>query len=634
MDSTVSQRVTITRSAIWLTLVVSSLTAQVDAPTSAPSWRRAAFSAVDLQLADVATGSIDRIGFEADGVLFARTPDGRRWRTSDFETWRPADTDAAFIPPVLPATGALLPEPGARLVGARGKASRVYAIGRSVWRSDDGGVNWVNVTRNKQGSILGEGLADLAVNPSDADDIVTAGATGIWRSLDGGMTWNGLNGALPNLPIRRLFNVPGAGRGFAAAIDGIDGVLEWAPGERSAWRRNTAGNADDPAIREQLLKQILSQQLREKITAVTITGDWVYAGTEAGRIAVSRDLLRTWRWSNTAFAGGLETISTDTADGAVALAITRAPNGARLWRTIDGGNLWDDITADLPAGAVFGAAFDKATGAVYAATANGLFLTYGDFKARGPETPWTRVAGDLPAAAVRDVRLNAAGTLLYVAVDGWGVYATTAPHRRRDPRLVSSADFSPRAAAPGSLLSVVGANVKAARVNNANAPVLAAATDESQIQIPFNATGAQLNIALDGFSARLPLEATAPAIFLDRDGTPMLIDAETGLLLDARQPLRPGARIQVMAAGLGRVRPEWTAGVPAPLENPPEVVAAVRVVLDRISIQPIRATLAPGYVGFYLVEFQVPALVNAGPAELSLEAAGRESNRSRIFLQP
>jgi hypothetical protein len=33
-----------------------------------------------------------------------------------------------------------------------------------------------------------------------------------------------------------------------------------------------------------------------------------------------------------------------------------------------------------------------------------------------------------------------------------------------------------------------------------------------------------------------------------------------------------------------------------------------------------RATLAPGYIGFYLVEAELPAVVDAGPAELYREA--------------
>jgi uncharacterized protein (TIGR03437 family) len=47
-----------------------------------------------------------------------------------------------------------------------------------------------------------------------------------------------------------------------------------------------------------------------------------------------------------------------------------------------------------------------------------------------------------------------------------------------------------------------------------------------------------------------------------------------------------------------------------------------------------RATLAPGYVGFYLIEVQLPKLVNSGPAELYLDVDGQPSNRVRVYIEP
>ena len=126
----------------------------------------------------------------------------------------------------------------------------------------------------------------------------------------------------------------------------------------------------------------------------------------------------------------------------------------------------------------------------------------------------------------------------------------------------------------------------------------------------------------------------APAVFVDRDGTPMVLDADRGVLLDAMTPARSGARIQILATGLGRVQPEWPTGLAAPIEAPPRVVTPVKVYLDRAPIEVTRATLAPGYIGFYLVEVQLPEIVNLGPAELYLEAGDQPSSRVRIHLAP
>lgn len=633
MDSKVSHNATVRWPVRWI--VSALLLSGTLAAQSAP-WRRVANATVDLSLADLATGPVEQVWY-ANGGLVARTAAGRTLLAADLENWREITVAPARIAPDAPASGAQLPEAGARLVGSRRQMSRVYAIGTSVWRSDDGGLNWINVTRAKSGSILGEGLRDLAVSPEDPDDVTVAAGHGVWRSVDGGVTWSGLNEGLPNLPVRRIVSVPENGRALRAEVAGIDGVIEWAAGEKKAWRRSMAQlTLGDPALQQGLLKQVLGERLDQKITAAIASGEFVYVGTETGRLAASPDLMTSWRWAPNALPGAVSALAVDPADGAMAIAVVAGAQGGRVWRTLNGGAVWDDLTADLPAGAARGVAFDRASGAIYVATDNGLYLTSTDLRSRGPETPWQRVDTGLPAAsAVTDVKLNSGGTMLYAAVDGWGVYAARAPHRRRDPKLVSAADQSQRPAAPGSLLSVIGTGVKNARIGTENAPVLASSDDEAQIQIPFTVSGERVGVALDArWNLSLALEATAPAIFLDGDGAPVLIDAETGLVVDALSAIRPGTRLQVMAAGLGRVRPDWPAGVPAPLENAPRVIAPVRVVFDGVRVDPLRATLAPGYVGLYLVEFQVPRLVNAGSAELYLEAGERASNRSRLFVQP
>ena len=63
------------------------------------------------------------------------------------------------------------------------------------------------------------------------------------------------------------------------------------------------------------------------------------------------------------------------------------------------------------------------------------------------------------------------------------------------------------------------------------------------------------------------------------------------------------------------------------------MIAPVRVFLDRVPLEVTKATLAPGIVGFYLVEVTLPSVVNSGPAELYLETGRAESNRVRIYLE-
>ncbi len=56
--------------------------------------------------------------------------------------------------------------------------------------------------------------------------------------------------------------------------------------------------------------------------------------------------------------------------------------------------------------------------------------------------------------------------------------------------------------------------------------------------------------------------------------------------------------------------------------------------LDGRPIDVTRAVLAPGYVGYYLVELQIPAIVNRGASELRIVMNGEESNRVKLYLEP
>ena len=272
--------------------------------------------------------------------------------------------------------------------------------------------------------------------------------------------------------------------------------------------------------------------------------------------------------------------------------------GARLYRTTNGGLFWDAVTGTLNAGAIHGITADSSAGVVYAATDSGIFSGRLSLNAADAlPAKWNPVNGNLPIAAARDARLNMDGTLT-VLMDGYGVWETAAPHRAQAPRIVNGADMSDRAAAPGSVITVLGANVKQATSGQNLYPVLLASEQSSQLQVPFEVTPGILQLAVqrDGgniWMAPLNVKAAAPAIFVDSDGTPMIQDTASGLVIDAATPLHAGAVIQVLATGLGRVTPEWPTGMPAPVDSPPAVVASVTAFLDGTPIQVNHATLAP-----------------------------------------
>jgi uncharacterized protein (TIGR03437 family) len=644
----------------WCALWLASL-GPVWGQGTGVSWRHVGNSAIESgQLPSEATGPVDRVWYSPDGAsLFAKTASGRIFRTPDFEQWHLV-TDAKISPPATndaQVASLNMPEVAFKLSSPAGSDGRLYGIGGDVYRSDDAGVSWINLTNYKGICLLGQGLRAVTASPLDPDDVVVASDTGVWRSLDGGVSWSGLNQFLPNLPAGHLMGLPNGTRGvrleLAGAARGGDRggnqEVEWAPGEKTAWKPMAAADVE----REQNLRSALSQVLKRPVSAIAAAEDYIYAGDSEGRLQVLADAGVSWgpafklgEQGRVEELGKVEAIWVDANDPRVAVAVLGArtsvtagsPRAAYVLRTMNGGSFWDDITSNLPENAAaHGVAADRGTGAIYIATDAGLFSTTTDLGSAGRPTVWTSLSDHLPSAGVTDVKLDAGGNQLFAVLDGYGVYTTIAPHRLRDARIVNAADYSARPTAPGALLSVLGARVESARSEDVAAPVLDANETASQIQVPFEATGNTVSLSLQAASGPLtfgvPLKSASPAIFVDPEGTPLIMDAQSGVLLDANKPAHASSRIQVLATGLGQVKPDWPTGLAAPLNDPPRVAATVHAYLDGLPVEVTEASLARGLVGFYLVEIQVPRIADTGPAELYIEAEGQQSNRVRLYVE-
>jgi uncharacterized protein (TIGR03437 family) len=599
-----------------------------------PDWRKVGSSSVELMLASPATGPVERVWYSADGsVLFARTPSGKIFETADFETWV-AVADAAGPNTLVPATAARLPEPGARVFSTVSNPSKMYSLGQQLLRSEDGGHSWTNLTAYKSGSVVGSGQHSLAVSPTNPDQLAVANDYGVWRSMDGGLSWAGLNRSLPNLAVRRILSTPSGMAGARIQADRM-GVLELPPGG-SVW----VPAPGTELLNEAVLHQRYSAAIRADITVSGSSGDVVYVGSPDGRIWVSFDGGQTFPAPPWQAGGPVERIFVDAVEPRVALAALGGQTGPHVLRTTNSGNFWDPLDGNLPDAPAHGITAERAAGAVYVATDKGVFWALVDLEnaSRPDSVAWVSLSDRLPAATATDVRLDPAGVQLYAALDGHGVYAAAAPHRLRNLRIVNAADFSTRAAAPGSLLSVIGGLVNRARGGDLDYPVLAASDAESQIQVPFEAVGPNVALAFETNAGRVTLtqqvQPVSPAIFVGHDGAPWLYDADSGLPIDARNTAHSNGRVQIMATGLGKVRPDWPTGLAAPLEDPPVVATSIRAFLDGSPIAVPRATLAPGYIGFYLIEVQLPAVMNAGVSELHISAGGQESNHVQIVIEP
>ena len=594
---------------------------------------------MDLNLASPATGAMKQVWFSDDGsTLYAATLGGRILATSDFETWR-AVADPPPPPQHSPAPFVVRnPEPSVDLVAASANTYDVFALGQQLSRSNDGGHTWTNLTGYKSESVVGSRQRSVAVTPLYPDEVVVANDHGVWRSMDGGATWTGLNLALPNLPVRRILATPSGTSGVRILADSLS-ALEL-PSGTSVWRPVAAPALDAEAANVKLYSDLLNAPINTVVSA----GDTVVAGSSDGRIWYSQDGGRTMSLSNMPMlaktGNQIERIWVDPTKPSVALAAVSG-TGPHVLLSSNGGQLWDKLDSETlpnaPARSVTG---DRATGSVYVATEKGVFYGHADLEyPMNAPVVWQNITPEpMPAAPAVDVRLDATGMQLYIALDGYGVYRAPAPHQSDGLRIVNAADYSNRAAAPGSVLSVVGMPVQGVRGADLDYPVLAVLDNSSQIQVPFEAVGPNVRLTLQTASGTqqrgISVLPVSPAILTGSDGVPVLADADSGLAIDGRNPAHANARIQIMATGLGKVSPDWPTGRPAPLDNPPEVVATVKASLDGKPVEVTRATLAPQFIGFYVVEVQLPAVLNAGTSVLSISADGQESNRVQIVIEP
>jgi uncharacterized protein (TIGR03437 family) len=207
--------------------------------------------------------------------------------------------------------------------------------------------------------------------------------------------------------------------------------------------------------------------------------------------------------------------------------------------------------------------------------------------------------------------------------------------------VVNAASFAPDAA-PGSLISIFGRNLApyesparefplpkeldgvTVRVNGQRLPLLFASAHQINAQLTYDSVGTltmQVVTPNGTYERSMTVAETAPALFASAS----LAHAD-GRLITVEAPAAAGETIVIYLTGLGRVNGEATAGQPAPEAPLLTVRAAVQVQVGSEILRPLYAGLAPGFVGLYQVNLQLPASLAPGTHPLRVTAGGAASN--------
>ncbi len=171
------------------------------------------------------------------------------------------------------------------------------------------------------------------------------------------------------------------------------------------------------------------------------------------------------------------------------------------------------------------------------------------------------------------------------------------------------------------------------------APLFFVSSGQINAQVPFELPPGTVSVQVrrgEQLSAAQPLNVArvSPGIFTlsqQGSGAGMILHAESFELVSESTPARPGEFLIIFGTGLGAVQPPVPSGQPAP--GGPRLAQTVSAPLVNIGGIPAPVTfsgLAPGFVGLYQVNVQVPMEVPAGTQPVQIIMEGVPSNTVTI----
>jgi uncharacterized protein (TIGR03437 family) len=222
---------------------------------------------------------------------------------------------------------------------------------------------------------------------------------------------------------------------------------------------------------------------------------------------------------------------------------------------------------------------------------------------------------------------------------------------------VNGASFAPGPVAPGSIVSIFGANLAvstvpasslplpsslgdvSATINGVATPLFYASPSQLNVQVPFEVSSPPLgptapvllvNIAGGpSWALPLPVQPTAPAIFLIGSRAAAL---NKDLSLNGeKNPATASSVIAVFLTGQGQVAPAVATGRGAPASPLSLVTAPFSASIGGKNADVLFLGLAPGFAGLAQANIRVPALA-AGDHPLIVTVGGVSSNPALIAV--
>jgi uncharacterized protein (TIGR03437 family) len=211
------------------------------------------------------------------------------------------------------------------------------------------------------------------------------------------------------------------------------------------------------------------------------------------------------------------------------------------------------------------------------------------------------------------------------------------------------------AISPGSIVAIFGSNLATAAVgasgiplptslgsttvtmNGTAVPLFYVSNGQVNAQVPYGMASGSVSLQVQSGSQSSTVQtasvvSASPGVFSvnsNGNGTGVFLHANYQTI-NANSPAQPGETILIYCTGLGATNPAVTTGNAAPTIPVANTVIAPTVTIGGISSFVSFSGLAPGFVGLYQINAQVPPGIGAGTPQVIVQINGVQSNVTSI----
>jgi uncharacterized protein (TIGR03437 family) len=216
------------------------------------------------------------------------------------------------------------------------------------------------------------------------------------------------------------------------------------------------------------------------------------------------------------------------------------------------------------------------------------------------------------------------------------------PAAALSPGLIAQVYGSGLAGAVGQPNSLPLPNVlqgASVQIGSHAAPLYYVSSTQVNVEIPAELAAGQypILVTVNGASAlpqTLTINALQPGIAAYADGTNNVIAQHADFsYVTAASPAKPSEVVIIYLAGMGATNPSVPSGQGAPTSEPlARVVNVPAVTVGGQNATVEFAGLAPGFVGLYQIDLQVPANASAGSLPLIVSQNGVAGNTTNLIV--